>query len=78
MAYIDDFTTAGSRSDINCRRDNLRSRFEVTVIGSLNYILSIEIKHTFEGMELLQQHYITNIHSRLGMYNCRPGSTPIA
>ena len=43
VVYVDDITTAGSRSDINRLLDHLRSRFKVTVKGSLNYILGIEI-----------------------------------
>ena len=77
VAYVDDITTAGSRSAINCLIDHLRSRFKVTVKGSFKYILGIEIKHKPEGMELSQQQYITNILSRFGMESCRPVSTPI-
>ena len=72
VLYVDDITTAGSRSDINHHIDHLRSRFKVTVKGSLKYILGIEIKHTPEGMELSQHQYITNILSRFGMESCRP------
>ena len=52
VVYLDDITTAGSRSDINRLIDHLHSRFKVTVKGSLKYILGIEIKHTPEAMEL--------------------------
>ena len=61
VVYVDDITTAGSRSDINGLIDHLLSRFKVTVKGSLKYILGIDIKHTPEGMELSQYQYITNI-----------------
>ena len=64
VVYVDDITSAGSRSDINRLIDHLPSRFNVTVKGSLQYILRIEIKHTPEGMELSQHQYITNILSR--------------
>ena len=77
VVYVDDITTAGSRSDINPLIDHLHSRFQVTVKGSLKYILGIEMKHTPEGMELSQHQYITNILSRFGIDNCRPASTPI-
>ena len=52
VVYVDDITTAVSRSDINPLMDHLRSRFKVTVNGSLKYILGIEIKHTPKGMGL--------------------------
>ena len=39
VVYVADITTAGSRSDINRRIEHLRSRFKVTVEGSLKYIL---------------------------------------
>ena len=77
VVYVDDLTTAGSPSDMNRLIDHLRSRFKVSVKGSLKYILGIEIKRTSEGMELSQQQYITNILSRFGMNNCRPVSTSI-
>ena len=77
VAYVDDITTAGSQSDINRITDHHRSRFKVTLKGSLKYILGIEIKHTPEGMELSQHQYITNILSHFGMESCRPVSTPI-
>ena len=77
VIYVDDITTAGSRSDINPLIDHLRSRFQATVKGSLTYILGIEIKHTPEGIEVSQYQYITNILSRFGMESCRPVSTPI-
>ena len=77
MVYVDDITTAGSRSDINRLIDHLRSHFKVTVKGSFKNILGIEINHTPEGMELSQRQYITNILSRVGMESCRPASTPI-
>ena len=43
VVYVDDISTAGSRSDINHLIDHLRSRFKVTVKGRLKYILVIEI-----------------------------------
>ena len=77
VVYVDDMTTAGSRSDLNRLIDQLRSRFKVAVKGSLKYILRIEIKHTPECMELSQHKYINNILSLSGMDNCRPLATPI-
>ena len=77
LVYVDDITTAGSRSDINRLIGQLRSRFKVTGNGSLKYILGIEIKHRPEGMERSPQQSITNILSRLGMENCLPVSTPM-
>ena len=77
VVYVDDITTAGSRSDINRLMDHLRSQFKVTEKGSHKYILAIEIKYTLEYMELSQHPYITNIVSRFAMDSCRPVSTPI-
>ena len=77
VVYLDDITTAGSRSDITRFIDHLCSRFKFTVKGSHQYILGIEIKHTPEGMELSQQQYINIILPCFGMDNCRPVSTPI-
>ena len=77
VVYVDDITTAGSRSDINRLIDHLRFQVKVTVKGNLKYILAIEIKHTPTGMDLSQHQYITNILSRFGLDNCRPAQTPI-
>ena len=52
VVYVDDITAAGSLSDMYRLINHLRSRFKVTVEGSLTYILAIEIKNTPEGMEL--------------------------
>ena len=50
VVYVDDITTAGSRSDINRLIDHLCSRFKVMVKCRIKYILGIERKHTPEGM----------------------------
>ena len=70
VVYVDDITTAGSRSHINRLIYYLRSRSKISVKGRLKYILGIEIKHTPECMELSQYQYITNILSRFGMESC--------
>ena len=77
VVYVDDITTARSRSYLKRLIDHLRSSFKVMVKGFLQYILGIEINHTAEGKELTQHQYITNILSHFGMDNCRPVLTPI-
>ena len=77
VVYVDDMTTAGSRSDINTHIDYLRSWFQVTLKGSLKYIVAIEIKYTPEGMELSQHQCITNSLSHSGMENCSQELTHI-
>ena len=77
VVYVYDSTTAGSRSHINRLIDFLRSRFKLTVNGSVGYILRIKIRYTPEGMELSQHQYIMNILPHFGMEPCRPVLTLI-
>jgi hypothetical protein len=53
-------------------KNTLKSKFEVTDLGDLHWLLGIQIKFGPKGIELSQTAYIDSILARFGLQDCNP------
>ncbi|KAL6313055.1 hypothetical protein AAG906_025800 [Vitis piasezkii] len=56
---------------------NLNREFALKGLGEVNYLLGIEVNHTFEGIHLSQGKYITDLLCKAKMQGANPISTPM-
>ena len=81
VLYVDDILLA--TNDIGMFHETKRflsKKFEMKDLGDASFVLSIQI-HRDRSREILglsQKSYIEKILKRFGMYDCKPGDTPMA
>ena len=51
--------------------------FKIKELGKLKYFLDIEVAHSWEGIFISQQKYITDLLMETGKLGCRPAEMPI-
>ena len=64
---------------VNKTKKELSSRFEMTDLGDVNWILNMEVTHDHpkQTIQLSQSQYIENILERHDMADCKPAATPM-
>jgi hypothetical protein len=78
--YVDDNLILSDSLDlINKTKKELSSRFEMTDLGDVNWILNMEVTRNRpkRTIRLSQSQYIENILERHGMADCKPAATPM-
>jgi hypothetical protein len=76
--YVDAITLYGPGGPmITDVKNTLKSKFEVTDLGDLHWLLGIQIKFGSKGIELSQTAYINSILSRFGLQDCNSTILPI-
>ena len=68
---------AGSRQEIDRLTTRLKDNFQLTVKGSLNWLLGIEIIHSRESITLNQRGYVERILKKFGYEDLKPVATPL-
>ncbi|RDX78992.1 putative mitochondrial protein, partial [Mucuna pruriens] len=53
------------------------AEFEIKDLGSLRYLLGMEIAHSKKGIVLSQRKYILDLLKEIGKIICKPTNTPI-
>ena len=77
--YVDDLRIAStSESEMSSLKKLLGARFKMKDLGSLQYILGINVQQETDSVCLNQAAYIEPILNRFGMDQCKPVSTPAA
>jgi histone deacetylase 1/2 len=79
LVYVDDIIIVSSTSaaaDQLLRQ--LRTEFPVKDLGTLNFFLGVEVKHTRDGVVLAQKKYISDLLTRTNMLQAKGLSTPMA
>ena len=75
---VDDIVITG---DDDREGNNLKAshagEFEIKDLGSLKYILGMEVARSKKGIMVSQQKYILDLLKEIGMMGCRPANTPI-
>ena len=56
----------------------MRSEFEMSMMGELNFFLGLQIKQTSNGTMIYQQKYVKGFLKRFGMESGKPIDTPIS
>jgi Reverse transcriptase (RNA-dependent DNA polymerase) len=76
--YVDDISVYGyPGSEIQRAKDFLRSKWEMTDLGRVHYLLGIEITEDDDCFSLSQSKYIREVLARFQMTDCTPISTPM-
>jgi len=56
----------------------MRSEFEMSMMGELNFFLGLQIKQTSNGTMMHQQKYVKELLKQCGMESTKPVDTPIS
>ena len=77
--YVDDIIF-GSTDEKLCKRFSklMQSKFEMSMMGELNFFLGLQVKQTEEGIFINQAKYIKDLLKKYGMESASPMKTPIA
>ena len=76
--YVDDIIYMGSSHSIVVEfKSSMMSRFEMTDLGLLHYLLGLEVKQEEDGVFVTQKKYASNLLKRFGVVNCKVASTPM-
>jgi hypothetical protein len=78
LIYVDDIIIVSS-SDVAVTRllHQLQDDFAAKDLGSLHYFLGIEVRHTLQGLFLIQRKYIYDLLTRTNMMNSKGVHTPM-
>jgi hypothetical protein len=76
--YVDDIIF-GSTNNSSCEEFSriMIQKFEMSMMGELNYFLGFQIKQLQEGTFINQTKYIQDILKKFGMKNAKPIKTPM-
>ena len=78
LVYVDDIIVTGSSSSHNQSFITyLSSGLSLKDLGTLSYLLGVEVQHYPLGLFLSQTKYINDILSRAKMSACKSSSTPL-
>ena len=76
--YVDDLTLFGPPSKkLEDIITSFKTEFKVTDLGTVNWLLGIQIEFLESGIALSQAAYIDKIFKRFGMFDCSKVSIPI-
>ena len=78
--YVDDMIVAANKmSFIDDVKRQLCSKFEITDLGDIKYILGILVERDRKNrtVYLSQVNYLSSVLDKFGMTECKPASTPL-
>lgn len=75
--YVDDLLIAGSTALVASVKAALAQRFEMKDLGSVHWLLGIEVKRSGGCFALSQSKYIGEVLQRFGMADAHPVCTPM-
>jgi hypothetical protein len=76
--YVDDIIF-GSTNQKSCEEFSrvMMQRFEMSMMGKLNYFLGFQVKQLKEGTFISQMKYTQDLLKRFGMKDAKPAKTPM-
>ena len=75
--YVDDITIFGSSPFRHTLKGSLQNEFDLSDLGSLNWLLGIQIEWGQKSVTLSQQAYIDQLLVKFGMDTCNPVILPL-
>jgi len=79
QVYVDDIIFGATNSDLcDVLSKLMRSEFEMSMMGKLNFFLGLQIKQTSNGTMIHQQKYVKELTKRFRMESAKPIDTPIS
>ena len=76
--YVDGNIFGATNNDLCDEFSKLRSEFEISMMGKLNFLLGLQIKQTLNGTMIHQQKYVKELLTQFGMESTKPVDTPIS
>ena len=77
--YVDDIIFGSTDPALSKEFESLmRSQFEMSMMGKLNFFLGLNVKQTHEGIFINQEAYTRKLLSRFGMDKCTNARVPMA
>jgi len=77
--YVDDIIFGATHENLcNEFSKMMRSEFEMSMMGELNFFLGLQIKQSSNGTMIHQQKYIKELLKKFGMDSSKPIYTPIS
>lgn len=58
-------------------KEEMKSEFEMSDLGEMQYFLGMQIRQTIEGISIFQTKYVEDMLRRFSMQNCKAVSTPL-
>jgi hypothetical protein len=76
--YVDDIIF-GSTNQKSCEEFSrvMMQKFEMSMMGELNYFLGFQVKQLKEGTFISQTKYTQDLLKRVGMKDAKPAKTPM-
>jgi len=79
LVYVDDILLTGSNSALLHKLITLlQTEFKLRDLGSVHFLLGIEVKLTAIGILLSQHKYALDIIQRVHLASCKPVDTPLS
>jgi len=79
QVYVDDIIFGATHENLcNEFLKMMRSEFEISMMGELNFFLGLQIKQTSNGTMIHQHKYIRELLKKFDMDSSKPIDTPIS
>lgn len=76
--YVDDIIFGSTNPNlVKDFEDCMKSEFEMSMVGELNYFLGLQIKQTSNGIHINQAKYIRDMIKKFNFENLKPSPTPM-
>ena len=77
--YVNDIVFGATNDSLtHSFADEMKSMFEMSMVGELNYFLGLQVKQTDSGIYINQAKYARNLVKRFGLDNDAHSRTPMA
>ena len=78
LVYVDDIILVGNNSHACTKfKENLDACFSIKYLGTLKYVLGIEVARGSKGLFLSQRKYALEIVDECGLLGSKPSDFPI-
>ena len=77
--YVDDIIF-GSTNDKLCKKFSklMQSRYQMSMMGEMNYFLGLQVKQTDDGIFINQSKYKKSLLEKFNLQDCAVVATPMA
>ncbi|KAI3493174.1 hypothetical protein L1887_42164 [Cichorium endivia] len=76
--YVDDIIFGSTDPNLSKDFEKLmKSKFQMSMMGKINFFLGLQIKQSKEGIFINQQKYTKSLLERFGMTNCSKAKVPL-
>jgi len=76
--FVDDIIFGGKDSMCKTFANQMKSEFEMSMLGEMNFFLGLQITQTKKGIFISQTKYVKELLRKFGMEDSKPMNTPMA